>query len=96
MNRSKFNRYTCQQCGQGIITVDADEGTTPFMLGCRATPKCDGMMMSSFYRVSESEGPATFAWRKPTKAEYKRASSGMQQHFDMGGLDIYPLPSPPR
>lgn len=92
--RGKLNRYTCQKCGDGIVTVDVDKGTTPFMLGCRATAGCEGMMQSACYRVAESEGPPAFAWRKPTRAEYKGASAAMKQHFDMGGLDIYPLASP--
>ena len=87
------NRYTCQKCGKWIITMDVDEGATPFMLGCRATEGCDGIMQSGFYRVRDDEGPATFLWRKPTKAEYKTASKWMRRHFDAGGLDIYPANS---
>ena len=42
---SKINVYVCQKCGGLTVTVDVDEGVTPFMLGCRATGKesdCDG------------------------------------------------------
>lgn len=89
----KRNAYTCQGCNGTIITVDRDEGTTPFMLGCRATVECPGMMQSHFYRgsVVDSAAPATFEWRKPTKDEYKQATPAMRQHFDWGGLDIYPV-----
>lgn len=89
----KRNAYTCQTCGQTIITEDQDEGTTPFMLGCRATKGCKGMMQSHFYRgpTVESAAPATFAWRKPTLQEHRKSSRAMQQHFEMGGLNIYSL-----
>lgn len=93
---AKRNAYTCQTCGKTVITEDADEGTTPFMLGCRATPGCSGMAQSHFYRgpTVESDKAASFVWRKPTAAEYKKSSRGMKQHFDMGGLDIYPIAEP--
>lgn len=87
--KNQLNRYTCQSCGGSIITIDRDEGTTPFMLGCRAKPGCKGMMQSSFYRGVEGE--ATFEWRKPTLEEHRKSSRAMQQHFEMGGLDIHPI-----
>jgi hypothetical protein len=86
---SQLNRYTCQSCGGVIITIDRDEGVTPFMLACRAKPGCKGEMYSSFYR--DVKGEPTFEWRKPTPDEYAKASPFMQQHFEMGGLDIYPI-----
>lgn len=89
--KGRLNRYTCQKCGQGIVTIDEDEGVTPFMLACRATKGCDGIMQSSFYRTDESEGAAQFAWRKPSRKEYEASSPGMKQHFDMGGLDIHQI-----
>jgi len=66
-----------------------DDGTTPFTLDCLATEDCDGTMYSAMYRGVE--GAPTFVWRKPTKAEYKASSAAMRQHFDMGGLDIFPI-----
>lgn len=89
---ARLNRYTCQKCRGSIVTVDADEGTTPFMLGCRATEGCNGDMHSSFYRVAGTPAPQ-FEWRKATPEEYAAADPAMQQHFDMGGLDIHPLPT---
>lgn len=88
----KRNSYTCERCAKVIITADIDKGTTPFMIGCKATEGCTGMMRSGFYR-GELNGPVAFIWRKPTEAEYKKASPSMQHHFDMGGLDIYPAPT---
>lgn len=83
----KLNRYTCDACQGTIVTVDLDEGTTPFMLDCRAKDGCKGSMRSSFYRGVTGE--PTHAWRKPTAFEYKRASAAMRRHFDLGGLDVW-------
>lgn len=91
MSRETRNKYTCRLCGKHIITEDRDEGTTPFMIDCKATKGCPGTMQSAFYRVTGDE-PPTFIWRKPTRGEYKRAHPAMRQHFDQGGLDLHPLP----
>ena len=90
---NRRNAYICKTCNGVIITVDHDEGVTPFMLLCRATPKCKGAMYSQFYRGALVEGslPAQFEWRKATYKEYAKASKPMQQHFDAGGLDIHPI-----
>lgn len=85
------NRYTCQTCNGSIVTVDRDEGVTPFMICCRATPGCRGAMYSSFYRGEP--GTPTYEWRKATPAEYAKSSPEMREHFDMGGLDIHALPT---
>ena len=92
----KRNAYSCLQCGETIITEDQDEGVTPFMVGCYATVGCKGMMQSHFYRgpTVSSDAPATFAWRKPDKKEYRKSSKGMKAHFDAGGLNIYRIASP--
>lgn len=96
MNIGSRNAYTCQQCLTTIVTVDNDEGTTPFMMACTAKP-CAGMMQSHCYKGSAVTGTRepTFEWRKPTPEEYKAEGRAMRQHFDMGGLDIHPLPATP-
>ena len=86
----KRNAYICQQCHKTIVTVDRDEGTTPFIIGCRADPPCGGQMLSHFYRSDVSTEPS-FEWRKPTQTEYKKASYAMKDHFDRGGLNLYPF-----
>ena len=90
----RLNKYTCRTCGHSIITVDRDEGVTPFMIGCKATQGCAGDMYSSFYR--NVSGQPTFEWRKPTPHELAKASREMREHFKMGGLDIYPIHREPR
>ena len=79
------NRYVCQTCGKGVITVNVDDGTTPFMILCKATKGCRGMMYSSFYNVPQ-ELPARFEWFKP--ASLKGYSPEMQEHIRKGGLDL--------
>jgi hypothetical protein len=89
----RLNQYTCQKCGKATITIDRDEGVTPFMLICRATQGCGGASYSSMYqRVS---GVPTYEWRKPTAAEYAAYSPDMRHHVDQGGLDIYPIKERP-
>lgn len=86
----RLNRYTCQNCGAQFITVDRDEGVTPFMVGCLGEGGCGlGMAQSSSY--SGVTGVPTFEWRKATPDEYALASDHMRDHFDQGGLDIHPI-----
>lgn len=82
-----INQYTCQTCGGIITTVDRDEGTTPFMLNCRATPGCSGTMRSAMYQVDQSLSP-TFEWYKPTG---KIRNRDLREHVQMGGLLIRPI-----
>jgi hypothetical protein len=86
------NCYTCRACGGHVITEDREEGTTPFMIDCHAKKGCEGPMYSACYRGDfvNSDEPATFIWRKPTREEYRRANSFMKHHFDQGGLYLYP------
>ena len=42
--KGEENVYVCQKCGGLTVTLDRDQGTTPFMIGCRASGKegdCD-------------------------------------------------------
>ena len=89
----KHNNYRCFKCGKSIITIDRDEGVAPWMLICRATPNCKGMMYSSFYRITIIDflRQPQWEWCKPTPEQYSDASPGMREHFDKGGLDIYPI-----
>jgi len=70
------------------ITVDTDEGTTPFMIGCKATPGCDGTAQSMFYRLPHElqQRAATHEWYRPTATEAKRLKNGTKEHVRLGGL----------
>lgn len=93
--KGKRNSYQCTTCKGIIFTEDRDEGTTPFMLGCRAKDGCAGTMESAFYRLPEQAAQVRphYIWRKPTPEEYAASEFGMRAHFDQGGLDLYPNPA---
>ena len=79
------NAYVCQKCGKSIVTENVDDGTTPFMIACRATKGGRGAMYSTFYSIPQST-PATYEWFKPVSM--KGYSREMQEHFRLGGLDL--------
>ena len=91
------NVYTCQKCGGYTVTVDVDEGVTPFMLGCRADGTehgCDGPAYSAGYpkgpRPAHIPEPA-WEWYRPTPKEQKKMDKkwpGYMDHFNNGGLAI--------
>jgi hypothetical protein len=88
------NVYTCQKCGGFTVTVDVDEGVTPFMLRCRASGRegdCDGTAYSAMYPEGPRPKhipPPAWEWFKPTGSEYRKLSAAMKEHVDRGGLDI--------
>lgn len=100
-----INVYVCEACGGHTVTKNRDEGTTPFMISCRATVGCKGVAQSSFYRVSQNQTPVLL-WIKPTPEELERfikAQSGgdfhtveIRRHVSMGGLLDVEAPKPER
>lgn len=84
--QGKKNIYVCEKCKGHLVTVDRDRGVTPFMLDCRATLDCKGMMKSSMYRVFDPEIGADHEWYRPTALEVVK--SHLQSHVDQGGLLI--------
>lgn len=84
-NKGKKNGYTCQECNGQVITVDADDGVTPFAIACRATNNCDGLMFSAFYSIPQFL-PATYEWFKP--ASLKGYDRETREHIRKGGLVI--------
>jgi len=85
MSKGKKNGYICQECGGRIVTIDIDEGVTPFMLACRAKEGCKGMMFSCFYSIPQML-PAQYEWFMPES--YEGYDEAMIAHFEQGGLDI--------
>lgn len=98
MKAGGVNVYRCDVCGKATVTQDRDEGTTPFMIQCRATPNCKGSMQSSLYRVDQTLTPS-LVFIKPNPAElanYLKTQSprfreAIKQHVRMGGLLDVPL-----
>lgn len=82
--KGKKNIYTCDKCKGHIVTVDVERGVTPFMVGCKATLDCKGMMKSSMYRVFDQDMRADYEWYRPSAAEVLK--SHVKQHVDQGGL----------
>lgn len=83
-----INAYTCTECEETIVTVDADEGVTPMMIDCRATDGCEGMMRSHFYAVIQAREP-THEWHKPLKSKMLGLSAEMRSYVKGGGLVLY-------
>lgn len=83
--KDQLNAYTCRKCGGQITTIDRDEGTTFFGIGCKATIECDGVMYSSFYRVDQTMKPS-WEWYKPEPREMYGKSAGLRHHVQLGGL----------
>lgn len=90
--KGRENVYVCEQCGGFTVTVDIDDGVTPFMLGCRALGEeglCEGLAYSELYppgpRPPHIPAPA-WEWYKPTAQELKASTPGMQAHAAQGGL----------
>lgn len=80
MNR--INAYDCSNCDYQIITIDRDEGTTPFMITC---PKCKEMAMSNFYRVAQNLAP-THEFYRPNQEEYDTLLGEEKEYIGKGGL----------
>lgn len=86
-----INVYQCEKCGGETVTIDREEGVTPFMIRCRANTECGGMMNSTFYMASQDLTPK-FEWRKPTPVEYEKLDKATRKdHVDRGGLLLYPI-----
>ena len=86
-NPNKLNIYTCDDCGQHIVTKDVDNGTTPFLIGCKGTFGCTGKMCSSFYRVWDPQCKMrwTHEWYAPSIFQTDW-NAGVLEHVRKGGL----------
>ena len=83
--KGRKNIYTCETCGGHVVTVDRDEGVTPFAIQCRSAPiGCPGTMYSSMYRVFDQRMRASWEWYRPSAVEV--LSDGERQHVKNGGL----------
>lgn len=89
----KINGYRCDVCGRLTVTQNRDEGTTPFMIACRAKPGCKGSMQSMVYRIDQTLVP-DLIWIRPTplelanflKKQSPRFHAGIKDHVRQGGL----------
>jgi hypothetical protein len=94
--KGRKNQYVCTACGGSIITVDRDEGTTPFMTDCKTTGGCPGHMQSEFYSPTVQGREPTHEWYRATEQEIatKKNPAACLQHHKMGGLFLREIPTP--
>ncbi len=80
----KINTYSCTNCGYKMITINRDEGTTPFMIEC---DKCGSDSYSCWYRCDQNLEPQ-YEWYKPmtTSERKKLTSEDVKDHVSQGGL----------
>ena len=78
----KKNAYKCRKCNLRIITVDRDQGTTPFIIPCVT---CRGEAESDMYRVYQQTIP-THEWYHPNAEEYAALSLIEQEHVNTFSL----------
>lgn len=92
MSKHKINVYTCEECGGFTVTIDIDEGVTPFMLRCRAPQfmggACDGWGQSGFYKPRADVPAPAWEWYAPDAAELATMDEAMADHCRNGGLNI--------
>lgn len=91
----KWNHYVCPSCHGITISKEFDDGVTPFMFRCRATPNCTDHARSSFYRCSQdpNQTPHVVFYRPTDRAEAlanikgypKRFRKAMIEHWEKGG-----------
>jgi hypothetical protein len=88
INPNKLNIYTCEECGEHIVTKDVTEGVTPFMISCQCTVGCRGKMQSSMYRVFDPDGRMKHSheWYRPSV--FHHMSPAVRAHVERGGLLI--------
>ncbi len=90
----KKNVYICEHCGHGFVTLDCEEGVTPFMTGCL---NCGALAKSMMYNIPQQLlGTPAVRWIRPKKSTWGRFPPGIQQHLEKGGLirdDTKGLPS---
>lgn len=86
--QGKKNIYLCDECGRGVVTIDIDHGTTPFMFQC-PTDDCGGRAHSLCYAAPQpllKDVKPWLEWYKPTNEELATMSPATRSHVEMGGL----------
>lgn len=89
----KHNRYRCDRCGESIVTINRDAGTTPMLIDCKVTEGCQGIMRSAWYPPEAQIVSATWEWYRPRKSQMRRlrrADTEMADHCERGGLLLRP------
>lgn len=88
--KGRLNVYVCENCKKWVFTYDRDDGATPFMIECRATPLCSGIMQSQFYPISiPPHVVPEYEWYK-AKIK-KHMDEATKDHIRNGGLMLRKL-----
>lgn len=67
------NLYLCK-CGHGFVSIDLDEGVTPFIITC---PRCNGQATSLCYKIPQAtlaDVSPVIEWYRPDEAEMHAAA----------------------
>ena len=67
-----------------IVTIDRDDGITPFMIRCRH-PRCKQRAYSQMYAVDQKLKP-TYEWYRPDADEIAELDKATRTHVERGGL----------
>ena len=91
--KGKKNAYVCAKCGHATVTIDRDEGTTPFKTGC-TKEGCDGIAESRLYKILEPALP-THEWYRITDPNDRILKHpAAKYHHRNGGLFLREIPRP--
>lgn len=90
MNKGKLNAYVCDAL-HITVTVDRDNGTTPFIIGC-TNPGCSFHATSKMHKVSSGLTP-TWEFYKMPDNEAEKLSPAEKMHHVQGGLFLRPIQS---
>jgi predicted nucleic acid-binding Zn-ribbon protein len=86
--QGKKNVYMCPKCGHGFVTIDIDEGVTPFLTGCLHSG-CNGLAVSFCYRAPQdilADVRPALEWYRPTGEDLAALKPASLDHVARGGL----------
>ena len=79
------NVYVCDDCGKGIVTANAVDGTTPYMIGCPERG-CQGTARSQFYPPGAQLLRPVYEFYKPSPKEYDRLNEATKSYLVGGAM----------
>jgi hypothetical protein len=85
--QGKKNIYKCE-AAHITVTIDRDEGVTPFMIKC---PECGEYARSKMYHPQCQFFDPKYEWYSPDTAERETLPASSLEHVERGGLLIRPL-----
>lgn len=91
--KGKKNVYVCATCGHCTVTIDRDDGTTPFKTGC-TKEGCTGIATSRLYQVLEPLKPTHEWYRITDPSDRILKNPACKWHHDHGGLFLRKIQRP--